>query len=146
MVWCLDFLRKENHSFELHHERFRQHSKMESSGWGISEHQEFSLMLQHLACYDQCDLVNLAATEAIVRRLCTIEFSYADKVAESAGKPGGKLSSEEQVIFGGLARHHSALMLPPELLDYVRAEAERSASLAKNLRKAREEKEAGKKK
>ena len=66
MTWCLDFLRKENHSFELHHERFRQLTKTDDAGWGIAEHQELSLMLQHLASYDQCDIVNLAGAESMV--------------------------------------------------------------------------------
>jgi len=36
-------------------------------------------------------------------------------------------------------------MVAPELLDHVRSEVERDASLAKNLRKAREEREAARK-
>ena len=74
MSWCLDFLRKENRSFEMHRERFRTLAKADATSWGISEHQELSFMLQHFAAYDQCDVVNLAGAEATVRRLCAIEF------------------------------------------------------------------------
>jgi hypothetical protein len=37
-------------------------------------------------------------------------------------------------------------MICPELLDFVRVDVERDASLAKNLRKAREERDATRKK
>ena len=51
------------------------------------------------------------------------------------------MSLEEQQTFGGVTRQAGTLMICPELLDYVKSEVERDASLAKNLRKAREERE-----
>lgn len=58
---------------------------------------------------------------------------------------GGRLSLEEQTTFGGVTRQFATLMICPELLTYVKEETEREASLAKNLRKAREEREAARK-
>ena len=49
---------------------------------------------------------------------------------------------EEQHAFAGTTRASATLMICPELLDYVRTEVEREAKLAKNLRVAREEREA----
>ena len=46
------------------------------------------------------------------------------------------------MAFAGTSRAGGSLMICPPLLDYVRGEVEREASLAKNLRKAREEREA----
>ena len=66
------------------------------------------------------------------------------KDLESRGS-NGRLSVEEQVLFGGLQRQASSLMVCPDLLDHVRREVERDATLAKNLRKAREEKDANRK-
>ena len=105
------------------------------------EHKEISGYLHHLCVYDQLDPANVACAESMFRRLQTIEFSYLEKIrdAESKAVGGGRLTMEEQAIFGGLTRSDSALMIAPALLDHARAEAERSASLAKNLRKAREE-------
>ena len=54
---------------------------------------------------------------------------------------GGKLSLEEQSTFGGITRAAATLMVCPDLLEHVKAEVERDANLAKNLRKAREERE-----
>ena len=146
--WCLQFLKKEGRTLELHHERFKNVGKLESSMWGVSEHKELCAFLTFFCLFDQIDPSNSAGCEAIFRRLQTIEFSYLEKVRdiEAKGAAGGRLTPEEQAIFGGLTGADSALMLAPSLLDFARSEAERSASLAKNLRKAREEREANKKK
>jgi len=146
--WCLAFLKQEGRNIELHHERFKALAKVDYSAWGMVEHKEISGFLQHLCGYDQLDPANLACAEAMFRRLQTIEFSYLEKIrdAESKAASGGRLTLEEQAIFGGLTRSDAALMIAPSLLDHARSEAERSASLAKNLRKAREEREAARKK
>ena len=147
-AWCLDFLKREGRSLELHHERFRQVARVDGAAWGIAEHAELCNILEYLGLYDQVDMANLVGVEAMFRRLQTIEFSYLDKVQENQAKAmgGGKLSLEEQALFGGLSRSSAALMLAPQLMDYVRTEAEKNASLAKNLRKARQERdEKGKK-
>jgi hypothetical protein len=146
--WCMGFLKKEGRSLELHHERFKQVTKAEAGGWGIPEHKELCGYLTYLCLYDQMDASNVAAAEMMFRRLQTIEFSYLEKVRDHEAKAvaGGRMTLEEQAIFGGMARTDAALMLAPSLLDHARAEAEKQASLAKNLRKAREEREAGKKK
>lgn len=52
---------------------------------------------------------------------------------------------EEQTSFGGVTRQYATLMICPQLLEHVKTETEREASLAKNLRKAREEREASRK-
>ena len=91
------------------------------------------------------DPASLAASEAMFRRLQTIEFSYLEKVRDLQSKNAirsSRLAQAGQAICGGTARVDSALMMSPLMLDFARSEAERSASLAKNLRKAREEREA----
>ena len=123
-------------------------AKVESSSWGIQEHKELCAYLELLCRYDQCDPTNLACAEAMFRRIQTIEFSYLEKIRDNESKSmsGSKLTAEEQAIFGGLITIYSCLMLAPAPLEHARQEAERSASLAKNLRKAREEREAAKRK
>ena len=115
--------------------------KLDYTAWGLSEHRDVCSYLQHMALYDQLDLTNLASAEAMFRRLQTIEFSYLEKVRDGEAKAssGSRLSLEEQAIFGGMSRVDASLMISPGFLDHARAEAEKSASLAKNLRKAREE-------
>ena len=79
-------------------------------------------------------------------RLQTIEYSYSEKAKDLEAKAvGGRLSLEEQTTFGGITRQYSTLMICPQLLDHVKTETEKEANLAKNLCKAREEREAARK-
>ena len=72
----------------------------------------------------------------------TIEYAYSQKVKEIENRNvGGRLSIEEQSIFGGLVRQASTLMICPSLLDHVKAEVEKDVNLTKNMRKAREERD-----
>eukprot|EP00438_Fugacium_kawagutii_P018856 Skav230896 [mRNA] locus=scaffold2765:199618:204679:- [translate_table: standard] len=144
--WCLQYLLVEGLGFEGHHERFRQVCKVDASAWGVQEHFQTSMSLRQALMVDQLDLVNLLSGEIQLRRLQTIEFSYAEKARELESRAvGGRLSLEEQTSFGGVTRQFATLMISPQLLEHVKSETEREASLAKNLRKAREEREATRK-
>ena len=141
--WCISYLAIEGLGFEGHHERLRQVTRADSSSWGIQEHFQISMSLRQALLVDQLNGCNLLSVEVQFRRLQTIEYSYAEKAREQESKAvGGRLTLEEQTTFGGMTRQYSTLMICPELLDYVRAETEREATLAKSLRKAREEREA----
>lgn len=145
--WCLNYLAIENLGFEGHHERVRQICKADAGSWGIQEHFQVSMALRQAILVDQLDAYNLLSIEVQFRRLQTIEFSYSEKAKEAEAKAvGGRLSLEEQTCFGGVTRQYSTLMICPDLLDHVKAETEKEASLAKNLRKAREERDAARKK
>ena len=140
--WCLQYLIVEGLGLEGHHERVRQLCKVDSSAWGIQEHWQLSNVIKHSLQTDQLNCCNLLSLEVMFRRLQTIEYAYSEKAKESESRAvGGRLSLEEQQTFGGTTRLASTLMVCPELLDHVKAEVERDASLAKNLRKAREERE-----
>ncbi|CAK9108532.1 unnamed protein product, partial [Durusdinium trenchii] len=140
--WCISYLVVEGLGFERHHERFRQLCKIESSAWGVQEHYQLSMIAKHALQTDQLDGYNNLCLEVVFRRIQTIEYAYAERAREIESKAvGGRLSLEEQSTFGGITRQASTLMICPQLLDHVNAEVERDANLAKNLRKAREERE-----
>ena len=140
--WCINYLAVEGLGFEGHHERLRQVTKADASSWGIQEHFQVSMSLRQALLVDQVDGCNMLSVEIQFRRLQTIEFSYSEKARELEAKAvGGRLSLEEQTTFGGVTRQFSTLMICPDLLDHVKSEMEKEASLAKNLRKAREERE-----
>eukprot|EP00438_Fugacium_kawagutii_P034490 Skav226404 [mRNA] locus=scaffold3989:204376:205527:- [translate_table: standard] len=144
--WCVNYLTVENLGFEGHHERLRQITKADASSWGIQEHFQISMSLRQCLLVDQVNPFNLLSVEIQFRRLQTIEFSYSEKAREAESRAvGGRLSLEEQTTFGGITRQYATLMICPDLLDYVKQETEKEASLAKNLRKAREEREAARK-
>ncbi|CAK0903344.1 unnamed protein product [Prorocentrum cordatum] len=143
VLWCLEFINHEGLGLDGHHERFRVQCKLEFSSWGVSEHYNVTQALKFGLLHDRLDGTNLMMVEPMLRRLQTIEFAHSERAREQEAKGyGGKLSLEEQMAFAGTARAGGSLMICPLLLDYVRGEVEREASLAKNLRKAREERDA----
>ena len=145
--WCVSYLAIENLGLEGHHERFRQLCKLDSGSWGIQEHYQLSMTLKYAIQFDQLNPYNNLFCEVIVRRLQTIEYAYMERAREQEAKlVGGKLSLEEQSTLGGITRAAATLMVCPELLEHVKSEVERDAQLAKNLRKAREERELARKK
>jgi len=140
--WCVSYLIVENLGLEGHHERVRQLCRLDSSSWGMQEHYQLTMTLKYAMQNDQVNPYNNLFVEVIFRRLQTIEYAYMDKAREQEAKAvGGKLSLEEQSTFGGITRAASTLMICPELLTHVKNEVEKDASLSKNLRKAREERE-----
>ena len=144
--WCVSYLSIEGLGFEGHHERVRQITKADASSWGIQEHFQISMTLRQALLVDQLDAYNLLSVEIQFRRLQTIEFSYSEKARDAESRAvGGRLSLEEQTVFGGVTRQFSTLMICPDLLTHVKSEVEAEASLAKNLRKAREEREQARK-
>ena len=50
--WCLAYLAVEGLGLEGHHERFRQ---LETSSWGVMEHFQISMFVEHLL---QTDMIN----------------------------------------------------------------------------------------
>ncbi len=144
--WRVSYLVVEGLGLEGHHERFRQLARVDASSWGVQEHFQLSMIIKHAMQVDQINACNNMFCEVIFRRLQTIEYAYAEKVRDAESRSvGGRLSVEEQQTFGGLTRQAGTLMICPELLDYVKGEVERDASLAKNMRKAREERELARK-
>lgn len=144
--WCVSYLIVENLGLEGHHERVRQLCRLDSSSWGMQEHYQLTMTLKYAIQNDQVNPYNNLFCEVIFRRLQTIEFAYMEKAREQEAKAvGGRLSIEEQSTFGGITRAASTLMICPDLLTHVKTEVEKDASLAKNLRKAREERELARK-
>ena len=144
--WCVSYLIIENLGLEGHHERVRQLCRLDSSSWGMQEHYQLTMTMRFALQTDQINPYNNLFVEVIFRRLQTIEYAYMDKAREQEAKAvGGKMSIEEQSTFGGITRAAATLMICPDLLTHVKNEVEKDASLSKNLRKAREERELNRK-
>ena len=145
--WCLNYLCVEGLGLEGHHERFRQVCKLDSGSWGVQEHFQHSMVLRHLLQVDGVNGASSMGVEVLFRRLQTIEYAHAERAREAESKlAGGKLALEEQFVFGSVVRHAGTLMIAPALLTHVKDETEREVQLAKNIRKAKEERELANKK
>ena len=101
-----------------------------------------------MGSFDQLDLPNIAAAEAVARRLQAIEWQYRERVRETsrshvvasvgvAGAPA--LTTSEVDLFEGAAKTNATLMVCPLLIRYVSDESKTEAAVSKAGRKAREE-------
>ena len=101
-----------------------------------------------MCSFDQLDVPNISAAEAVVRRLQAIEWQYRERVREtsrsqvvaSAGVAGAPaLTSSEMDLFEGSAKVNATLMVSPQLIKYIAEESKSEADVSKASRKAREE-------
>ena len=124
---------------------FRSTAKLQPEQWGVQEHEGLMKLLELAGEFDQLDLTNCAFAEAIFRRAQTIEWVYHDRLREAdAAATKDKLSPEEMSAFSGFSKAGDLLMVCPLLLDHVKGVVEKDAAIMKNIRKAREEREARK--
>jgi hypothetical protein len=129
-----------------------QNNGLQQDSWGVQEHDNLSKIIDRLGRYDGLDLANIAGAELIFRRLQLIEYFYSEK-GPGGGKGSGKGEKKdkksddgnykaEAAVFAGSHREFGDTMVAPELLDYVSKEIEKDASVMKQVRKAREERQA----
>ncbi|CAK0798636.1 unnamed protein product, partial [Prorocentrum cordatum] len=130
---------REELGIEGHHKRFRQVCKLGVSDWGSQEHVQPSQQIKRATYRDQVDGTNSFSVEMKFRRLQTTEAAHWDKAKDAESKgAGGKMSREDQAAFSGLSRATSTVVVAPDLIEYVRADVEKEATLHKSLRLARE--------
>ena len=144
-AWCLAHVDRHHGGMEQHHALFKTLCKLQMSDWGVELHETLASILHTAACYDQLDLTNLAWAEMALRSMQSIEFVYQERMIEKETlASGSRLTLEERTAFTGAVRPGQQLMVCPTLLEHVKKEAERTGGLLKELRKAREEREARK--
>jgi len=150
--WCLKFINRRNGGPSDHHRWWVQNNGLQQDSWGVQEHDNLSKIIDRLGRYDGLDLANIAGAELIFRRLQLIEYFYSEK-GPGGGKGSGKGEKKdkksddgnykaEAAVFAGSHREFGDTMVAPELLDYVSKEIEKDASVMKQVRKAREERQA----
>ena len=147
--WCVDFINRRGGGAIDHHRFWMNSNGLYPDMWGVQEHEAALKILDLAGTYDGLDIPNSAGLEHLMRRAQLIEFTYSDRgpappTGNKSGKGGKKGSSggfDEANIFMGQHRSHGDVMICPELIDYVSKETEREASVMKQVRKAREERE-----
>ena len=89
-------------------------------------------IVELLGCVDQVDISNLAGVEATVRHLQYVEH-------EVKKKHDARTQADGSDYFSGRGRRAGGAIISPELLKWVAEKAARDASVAKEIRKAGEE-------
>ncbi|CAK0903612.1 unnamed protein product [Prorocentrum cordatum] len=140
MSWCLHFLRRRHTPLD-HHQMFRSTCSLKPEQWGVAEHETLLRVIELAGQCDLLDVTKLACMEAAARRVQTIEWAYHDKIRETDAGSTSRLSIEEATAFSGLSRAGDLMMVVPALFEHVKLQVEKDAAIAKNIRKAKEERE-----
>eukprot|EP00435_Cladocopium_sp_Y103_P047592 s239_g14.t1 len=116
-----------------HHQAWRTACKLQPTDGPAVEHEAWSKVLQTLMTYDQVDVTNLAGAEMIVRALQRIEEKHKFKLSsvDDAG--------EGALFMGSQSGARTGSIVCPKLTEWIGSEMQKEAMVAKERRKAREE-------
>ena len=116
-----------------HHQAWRVACKFAPTDGPAQEHEAWSKVLQTMMTYDQLDVSNLASGELVVRALQRIEEKHKFKLAsvDDAG--------EGALFMGASSGTRAGSIISPKLTEWIGSEMQKDALVAKERRKAREE-------
>ena len=115
-----------------------------SSDEGTAEHLFLSELLECGLTYDCLNLPNLSIYESIARRYMLWEEVYREMLQTVQARTGTTqmLEQDERAIFMSAKSAHALALVSPKLEEFVAGELRDRASVLKERRKAREEREA----
>ena len=118
-----------------HFNKWRSDLRLQFSDAGVGEYERCCRALQTMACFDQLDMPNLGSAELLARSIQLIAEKYKDK-AHSATDP---VSGEEGHLFMGSQHAAANVCVCPSLSVWIAEELRKESVVAKEKRKAREE-------
>lgn len=116
-----------------HHQSWRVACKLQPTDGPSMEHESWSRVLDAMMSYDQLDVTNLASAELVVRAIQRIEEKHKHKISSSEDAGEGSL------FMGAAGGSRSGLVISPKLTEWIGTEMQKEAMVAKERRKAREE-------
>eukprot|EP00974_Lingulodinium_polyedra_P097645 9465705-Lingulodinium_polyedra.AAC.1 len=117
------------------HQRWRAEMRLQAHDQGVSMHEVCCDILDALCSYDQLNAANLAAAEHAARQLQLVEEKWKDRTSSSADS---QEQQQDMYLYAGRATRGN-LCICPLLQEWVAAELAKEYSVAKEKRKAREE-------
>ena len=148
-----------------HLSAFITRHRLTSDDYGVSFYEHEMRTLDHLCCWDQVDVTNIAGVEILMRQAQLVDYTYAMAVQKDKSAPptngegGGNQKKgqgkkqghgeflrlgfvDEMAVFSGTSKEDGLMCVCPDLLEHVAREVERDAGILKQIRKAREERRA----
>ena len=134
--WVAVFMLENGGSALGHHVQWRSLIQLALDDIIVSTHLEFSKIFETALCYDQLEISNLASLELVARQLQLCEERHRDRILGT--KPGQAAQHDEHYYFTGMATTRG-LMVAPALSSWISEQIARENAIAKEKRKAREE-------
>ena len=120
-------------SAQGHHQSWRTACRFQPTDGPSMEHESWCRVLDAMVSYDQLDATNLASGELVVRAIQRIEERHKHKLTTNDD------SGESALFMGAAGGSRSGLVISPKLTEWIGGELQKDALVAKERRKAREE-------
>lgn len=117
------------------HQRWRADARLQNSDAGVSNHELCCRILQDLCCYNQCNTGNLAAAEHCARQIQLVEERWKSRIL---GNVEQAEATQDSYLYARTATR-GCLCIHPELQAWIAGELSKEYAVAKERRKAREE-------
>jgi len=134
VVWVLKFMLENGGSPTQWHLKWRMLAKLTATDGGVSSHELCCQILENMVCYDQLDAGALVSAENAARHIQLQEDRWQERVLGQATN-----ASADALLFAGTTNRN--LCICPLLSDWIAEENRKSNLVAKERRKAREERE-----
>jgi len=164
-LWCCQFIARRQGGPMDHFRFWTSVNRLARDGWGVSEYEGVMRMIYYMVCWDGCNIADSAGVETAMRKCQLTEYTYlmereggsatapgsdgkdgdAEGKKKAKGKGKGLLKHafiDESAVFSGTSKEFGDNMIMPDLLSHVGSEIERDANVLKQVRKAREERQA----
>lgn len=122
-----------------HHQAWRVACKFQPSDAPAQEHEAWCKVLESMLVYDQLDVTNLSSAELVVRAIQRIEERHKLKITATDD------AGESALFMGAGGGMRAGLVVSPKLTEWIGSEMQKEALVAKERRKAREERQLSRK-
>lgn len=126
-------LRRMDTDFLRQHDDWTRKSGININNRAVHEHKALSLAFHYLQCYDQLNLPNLAGVETLVKRRSLIELAHK-------GHPDAP-TYEGSEYYTGVRDSGDGSIIDPAAVKFTANKLSANAEIAKQSRKAREERD-----
>jgi hypothetical protein len=120
------------------HTKWLHETRLEADPPSVVAHETACRLLHVMTCFDELDASNCAVGEIIARQVQLVEEKHRDAGSK---KTQGDSASSDSHLYLGTTSTRGGLCICPALQDWISDELRREASVMKERRKAREERE-----
>jgi hypothetical protein len=132
--WCARFMLANGGTPRGWHSKWKTEGRLQQHDGGISMHDACCQVFELTLVYDQLNAANLASSEMLCRQIQLVEERWKDRFVS-----GESAESEYNLhLFLG-QQSRGNLCIAPQLQEWISEELKKESSIAKERRKAREE-------
>ena len=134
-AWVLRFLLENGGAPLGRHSKFKADANLNAGDPGVAMHSSLCKILQAAVTVDQLDVSNLASLELVCRELQMVEERYSDRLRTQ----NALVEDGDFFTMTSVGQHN--VCMSPELREWISDQVRVEASVMKERRKAREERQ-----